>query len=89
MTLRLLLPLLVASSAVAFLPFTNPPWGADNWGVLGASTLTMACNSSSFFDPSLAAQFGVVSFDWRLVWPAPAQHMREAPRLHKREALPR
>ena len=54
------------SIAAAFLPFQPPPpsWGPHNWGVLGRATISMACNSSSFFDPSLGAEFGIVSYDW-------------------------
>ena len=55
---------LVAASVLvtAFLPPQNPPWPA-NYSMV-ASTLTMACNTSGWFDPALGSKFGIVSYDW-------------------------
>ncbi len=54
----------VFAPAVAQQPFPTllPPW-EPVWR-LDRSTIAMPCNYSGWFDPELAAQFGVVSFDW-------------------------
>lgn len=51
-----------ASLGAAFLPAQNPPWAANYTMV--ASTITMACNTSGWFDASLGSKFGIVSYDW-------------------------
>eukprot|EP01051_Picozoa_sp_SAG22_P017554 SAG22_NODE_2737_length_2263_cov_1.926063_1_plen_166_part_00 len=43
-------------------PTLFPPWAVE-WQ-LNRSTIAQPCNYSGWFDPELAAQFGVVSFDW-------------------------
>ena len=43
-------------------PTLLPPWEPE-W-VLNRSTIAQPCNYSGWFDVDLAAQFGVVSFDW-------------------------
>ena len=43
-------------------PTLFPPWEVV-WQ-LNRSTIAQPCNYSGWFDPALAAQFGVVSFDW-------------------------
>ena len=60
--LYLILPAALLAPALAFLPPQNPPWKASY--AMNKSTLSMACNSSGWFSPDLAAQFGIVSFDW-------------------------
>ncbi len=62
MLLRCCAALLLARTAHGFLPSTNPPWPPTY--NMSMSTITMACNSSGPFDAALAAQFGIVSFDW-------------------------
>lgn len=62
-----LLPCLVALtlsfSVNAFIPFQNPPWGIDNYN-MSMSTISMACNSSGWFNNTVAASFGILSYDW-------------------------
>lgn len=60
--MKLLFSLALASGVIAFLPPQNPQWPAQY--NLNASTITMACNSSGWYDPTLGAQFGIVSYDW-------------------------
>ena len=60
--LALVAAAVAVQTTLAFLPPQNPPWGPD-WSLNG-STISMAANRSGWFDVSLAAQFGVVSFDW-------------------------
>jgi len=43
-------------------PTVLPPWDPE-WR-LHRSTIAMPCNYSGWFNSSLAAEFGVVSFDW-------------------------
>jgi hypothetical protein len=43
-------------------PTLFPPWAVE-WQ-LNRSTIAQPCNYSGWFDPALAAQFGVISFDW-------------------------
>lgn len=40
----------------------NPPWPATY--NMSLSTITMACNSSGWYNATLGAQFGIVSYDW-------------------------
>ena len=54
--------LLLVAGVGAFLPFQNPPWPPSY--AMNQSTLSMACNSSGWFDVELASQIGIVSFDW-------------------------
>eukprot|EP01046_Picozoa_sp_COSAG06_P060299 COSAG06_NODE_12775_length_1331_cov_2.163961_1_plen_330_part_10 len=47
----------------------NPPWPASYR--INASTIMMPCNWSGFIEPTIAATYGVVSFDWsngRSMW---------------------
>jgi hypothetical protein len=50
------------SGALAFQPPQNPPW-APTWN-MSLSTLTMACNSSGWYNLTVASAFGIVSYDW-------------------------
>lgn len=52
-----------AGSAWAFLAAQNPPWGSANYN-MSLSSITMACNSSGWFDVGIGAAFGITSFDW-------------------------
>ena len=53
----------IISTTLAFIPFQNPPWGTSNYN-MSLSSITMACNSSGFFNFSVGASFGITSFDW-------------------------
>ena len=68
-----------AGSAWAFLAAQNPPWGPSNYN-MSLSSITMACNSSGWFDVGIGAAFGITSFDWR--WDALAMGavVHQAPR---------
>lgn len=52
----------MAATALAFLPFQNPPWPATY--SMSMSSITMACNQSGYFNTSVAGAFGITSFDW-------------------------
>lgn len=54
--------LLCADSVLAFLPSQNPPWPATY--NMSMSSITMACNRSGWYNTSIAAAFGITSFDW-------------------------
>ena len=54
----------IASVSVAFLYPQNPPWGPSNYP-MSQATITMACNSSGWFDVGIGAAFGITSYDWR------------------------
>ena len=60
--LPVLLLLLGTSSVHAFLPFQNPIWPPTY--DMSMSTLTMACNSSGWFNLTVGAAFGITSYDW-------------------------
>ncbi len=45
----------------AFLPYQNPPWPA-NWN-MSLSSITMACNSSGWFNTTVGGAFGIASYD--------------------------
>ncbi len=47
----------------AFLPSQNPPW-TPTWN-MSLSSITMACNSSGWFNLSVGAAFGITSYDVR------------------------
>lgn len=48
-------------AAMAFLPMQNPPWPPTY--NMSMSTLTMACNSSGWFNNTVGAAFGITSYD--------------------------
>eukprot|EP01064_Diplonema_japonicum_P020338 TRINITY_DN295_c1_g1_i1.p1 TRINITY_DN295_c1_g1~~TRINITY_DN295_c1_g1_i1.p1 ORF type:complete len:427 (+),score=126.79 TRINITY_DN295_c1_g1_i1:46-1326(+) len=48
--------------ATAFLPYQNPRWPATY--NMSMSSITMACNGSGWYDPSLGGAFGITSYDW-------------------------
>ena len=60
---RALAAALAASTAAAFAPSQNPPWGPHNYN-MSLSTLSMRWNSSGWSPVALDATFGVVSYDW-------------------------
>ncbi len=53
--------LLSAAPAAAFLPSQNPPWPASY--EMTQSTLTMACNSSGWYNVTWGGAFGITSYD--------------------------
>lgn len=57
----LICPLLIFT-VEGFLPSQNPPWPSTY--NMSMSSITMACNSSGWFNTTLAASFGITSFDW-------------------------
>eukprot|EP01059_Diplonema_ambulator_P022936 TRINITY_DN382_c0_g2_i2.p1 TRINITY_DN382_c0_g2~~TRINITY_DN382_c0_g2_i2.p1 ORF type:complete len:427 (+),score=177.41 TRINITY_DN382_c0_g2_i2:99-1379(+) len=57
-----MISLVAIIGAAAFLPAQNPPW-APTFN-MSMSSITMACNSSGWYDPSLGAAFGITSYDW-------------------------
>lgn len=62
MALVWLLAALMVASVHAFLPAQFPHWPAQY--ALNASTISMACNSSGWYNASFGAQFGIISYDW-------------------------
>ena len=68
---------------------TNPgkSW-APTWD-MSMSTVMMPCNTSGWFDPSLAAQYGIADFDWsnaRAMW-ANQRPMDDGARLITQAAM--
>ena len=61
----LLLALVAAASHATTLAGGGPavpPW-PPTWQ-MNLSTIIQPCNSSGYFDPEAAAQWGVIDFDW-------------------------
>jgi hypothetical protein len=62
MKITIFLVLITLLQVDGFLNYQNPRWPPTYQ--LNLSSISMACNSSGFYNVDLAASFGIVSFDW-------------------------
>jgi hypothetical protein len=68
---------------------TNPGKSWEPTWDMAMSTIMMPCNTSGWFDPSLAAKYGIADFDWsnaRAMW-ANSAPMDDGARLITQAAM--